>query len=359
MRRWPRLAPLVSLIGCTEFADPSTVVDLRVLAVSAEPSEVILDGTGLVPEIAMTALVADPAGAGRPLSLAVRACANDPAAPSAPGAGSEASGNYPAGGARSSVGSMRCPADSATSWTLPLDGGAGARPGDVPFTVRLGPEQLRAAFEADVFPGPNGHLHGGFDLGLPVIVDLTVSAGGEQVAVIKRVLFWRERLRDDQRPNRSPVITELRTYPERDPVTLTPIGATELVAPDAPRPVFAGEPIWFEPAGAQAEPYLTRIIDRFTDETHLHEVPAETLRYNFFATAGEFAPLETTSELPFGARPGPRIATESRYHPPAASALAVDPATGRRSLPVTIWVVVRDERGGASWIQRTVLVTER
>jgi hypothetical protein len=355
MGRW---LALLLVCGCADFDHPSTVKDLRVLALAAEPSEVILDvaAGGAVPPITLTALVVDPLGAGRPLGFAVRACANDPRAPTAPGTGSEASGNYPAGGARSTVGSARCPAESATSWTLPPAVTPG--PDGFTFTIQLSAAQLRAAFETDLFLGPLGQPHGGFDLGLPITVELAVEAGTERVVAIKRVLFWREQLADQQRPNRNPVIGELRGYTDRDPVTLAPTSPSEPLAPETARTVFTDQKLWIEPAGAEAEPYVTTVVDRFTDQTHPHQVPAETLRYQFFATAGKFEPWETTSELPFGATPASRIPTEGQYQPPAADSLVAD-ATGRRTREVTIWIVARDERGGASWTKRRLLVTAR
>jgi hypothetical protein len=209
-----------------------------------------------------------------------------------------------------------------------------------------------------VFPGLLGKPHGGSDLGLPIVVELAVDAGAERVVAIKRVLFWRQRLAEDQRPNRNPVIAELRGYTDRDPTTLLPTSPSEPLLPEMPRTVFVDEPVWIEPAGAEAEPYLTSVIDRFTDEAHPHPVPAETLRYQFFATAGQFGPWETTSELPFGATPGSRVPVEGRYEPPKAETLVAD-GSGKRSREVTIWIVARDERGGASWTRRRLLVTER
>jgi len=351
MRRW---LSLVLALGCTEFDHPSTVKDLRILAVAAEPSEVILDAGGTIPPVVFTALVVDPAG--RTLDFSVRACANDPRAPSAPGAGAEASGNYPAGGARSTVGSARCPGDGATSWSMPVLVTSG--PAGFTFTVQLTAPQLTAAFQADVFPGPLGQPHGGFDLGLPITVELAVTAGPDQAVAIKRVIFWRSKLRDDQRPNASPTIAEVATYPERDQTTLLPAGPRAVLAADAPATVFLDEHPWIEPVGAQAEPYLTTVVDRFTDEVRLHEVPAETLRYQFFASAGKFDPWETSSELPFGATPASRVPLEGRYHPPAADTLVAD-GSGGRSREVRIWIVARDERGGASWVERRLLVRER
>jgi hypothetical protein len=343
MRRLAWLLPLVG--GCFTFEDPSTVKDLRLLAMAADPSEVILDPTApAVPVITMSALVVDPAGGGRPISYEARACPNDPSAPSAPGAGAEASGNFPGGGARNSVGSTRC-IDGPNTWPLPAP--VAATEG-TSFTMQLTPEQLAAAFRADVFPGLSGKLHGGFDLGLPINVELVATAGSERAVAIKRVIFWPGPLGQGHHPNRNPVITELRSYPDRDLDTLAPIGAVETLAADAAFPVRAGQKVWLEPVGAIAEPYVTAVVDRFTDQAQPHEVPAETLRYQFFATAGTFVPRETTSELPFGAKQYPRVPVEARYEPPA-----VDGAGPRE---VTIWIVVRDERGGASWIKRRLLL---
>jgi hypothetical protein len=352
----PRALAVIALAAaCQELDHPSQVKDLRLLAVTVEPPEVILDPDGLAaPEIEVTPLLADPRGDGRPLTFTARACANDPLAPSAPGAGTEGAGNYPAGGARSTVGSARCPPDGPTSWTLvPADD---ARPAGAPLRVAFTAAQLAAAFAVDVFPGHLGQPHGGFDLGLPIALEITGRAGDETAVGIKRVIFWAAPLREDQRPNRNPQVQEVRTFADRDPHTLEPIGPLDTLAPAQPRLLPADQPLWLEPLGAQAEPYLTRTIDRFTDQAQLREVAAETLDYTFYATAGRFDPPRTSSELPFGARPGDRLHLESRYEPPAAADLALDAASGRRQQEVTIWIVVRDERGGSSFLERRLLV---
>jgi hypothetical protein len=350
MRRW---LPLLLALGCTEFDHPSTVKDLRILAIAAEPSEVILEEGGAIPPIALSALVVDPAG--RPLAFTVRACANNPRAPSAPGSGSESSGNYPAGGTRSTVGSARCPPEGPTSWAMPV--AVTAAPDGAAFTLQLTAEQLGAAFRSDVFLGLMGKPHGGFDLGLPITVQLDAAAGDERVTAIKRVIFWPRKLRDDQRPNQNPVIAQVDSYLDRDTTTLLPVGPRQVLT-DAPATVRVDQRPWIEPSGAQAEPYLTTVVDRFTDEVRLHDVPAETLSFQFFASAGKFEPWQTSSELAFGATPQGRIPLEAQYQPPPAEALVPD-GTGRRSREVRIWIVARDERGGASWTERRLLVVDR
>jgi hypothetical protein len=352
------LAILFALAAaCQELDHPSLVKDLRLLAVTVEPPELILDPDApLVPEVEVTPLLADPRGDGRPLTFTARACGNDPLAPSAPGAGSEGAANYPAGGARSTVGSARCPPDGPTSWTLVSENDA--RPAGTSLRVAFTGTQLAAAFAADVFPGHLGQPHGGFDLGLPIALQITGWAGDETAVGIKRVIVWAAPIRADQRPNRNPQVQQVRTFPDRDPHTLEPSGPIDTLAAGEPRPLPADQPLWLEPLGAEAEPYLTRTIDRLTDQTQVREVDAETLDYAFYATAGRFDPARTTSELPFGARPGDRLHLESKYQPPAPADLPLDPASGRRQQEVTIWIVVRDERGGSSFLERRLLVHE-
>jgi hypothetical protein len=357
MRHWMALAALLLLAAaCEELDDPSEVKDLRLLAVALDTPELLLDPAqpeADLPEIAVWPLVADPAGQGRPLSGAIRACANDPAAPTAPGAGTEAAANYPGGGARSTVGSARCPPDGPTSMALVPLGPFNGRP----LPVRLPRSLVDAALASDRFPGHLGRWHGGFDLGLPINLEVEVRAGDDVVVGLKRVIIWPAPLGPEHRPNRNPVTTMLRTFRDRDPHTLEPRGPVGAIDPVLTA-VLAGRPLWIEPLGAEAEPYLTTVIDRLTDEAKVVAVPAENLRFSFFATAGKFVPAETTSSLPFGAVATARVPTEARYEPPAGADLPLDQLSGQRSLWVTIWVVTRDERGGASFLERALLVSE-
>lgn len=342
------------LLGCGDFDDPSTVKDLRILAVTTDPSEVILnvadpaDLPGVaIPPITLTPLIVDPQGQGqRPVTLTISACANDPNAPSPPNDGTDPTG-YPAGGARATVGSALCDGDPTRIVLADNVDVTAAAP--APFT--LAPDWLLAAFQRDVFFGPDGALHGGFDLGMPVVFQLTVHAGGETAIGVKRALFWRQAVRADQTPNAIPRIPGVRAYARRDEATAEPL-------PDA---IVAVEPgvaldvgvdgLWMEPVDAaapvitaQAESYVTATLDRVTGQVAPIDVK-ETLTYTFYASAGTFAPLQTSSEPPPGVIPQSRLHIESKYEPPKDF-----------SGDVTVWIVVRDERGGASWITRTLRV---
>src|SRR5262249_49490230 len=100
-----------------------------------------------------------------------------------------------------------------------------------------------------------------------------------------------------------------------------------------------------------AEPYLLRVRNADTGlvETQCRK---ELLTYQFYATAGTFEPAERTSELPvFLSTPANgHIPIDSQWKPPKAEKI---PADGN----VYIWVVARDERAGASWTSRQLVLT--
>jgi hypothetical protein len=356
--------------ACTNFADPTTVVDLRMLACKVEPSEIILDAdisnpamptVGNNPPVTVTPLILDPAGGGRPVTYTISACPNNPFAP-APPAGGMGGDAFPSGGARTTVGSALCDENSPTTWVLTSGPVAVDTSGNGGMSVSVQPtvDMLTAAFMTDIFPDQYGNLHGGFDLGLPLTLDIRIDAGTadtgiEEIRAVKRILYWAQRIDAAQMPNQTPVIDMLSFYPARDENTFEPIG-DKVPIPDGTPFDVGGQrsSLWIEPSPATAEPYETTVLDPDTHKAVPYSVPRETLRYRFFATAGTFAPPTTASEPDPGfVLTGP-IHLESEYHPPAAGAIATD-ANGQAV--VTIWVVVRDDRGGESWITRQLLIT--
>jgi hypothetical protein len=341
--------------GCTSFENVTTVIDTRVLAIRTEPSEVILeadlsdlampvlDPASNLP-ITITPLVAGPPGGAAPrATYTVFACPNDAFGPAPPRSGG---GALPSGGARTSVGSAPCDEASPTTWRLtpaPL-------PASESVTVQISEEQLVTAFRTDLFPDQLGHLHGGFDLGMPLTFDLRIEADGERLIAIKRVLYWAARINDQHLPNRSPTIPELRLYEARDEETGELLGPPRPLLPNEPFDVLAGSKPWIEPAldPATAEPYQTTVLDAATHLAVPHSVPRETIRYAFYATAGSFARARTSSELAEGYVGRPQL--ESQYTAPVdLDALPPDRL-------VTIWVVVRDDRGGESWERRELRI---
>ncbi len=342
--------------GCTSFQDPSTVRDLRVLAIGSEPTEIILSAAApeevaaaAIPAIAITPLIADPAGGGRPLTVTVSACANDPGAASPPSNGSDPTG-FPSGGARTTVGSALCEA-APTELPIAADVDLGTQPSVV---ARLPAAWVAEAFLRDKFKGADGRIYGGSDLGMPIVFQVTARAGDQVVKAIKRVTFWMRPLRDDQVPNASPQLSSVRAWDRRDETTAEP-RADAVVPLDEGVPLDVPEDgLWIEPAAAEAQPYVTAVIDRLTGEVVPHDIPRETIRYGFYATAGTFTPFETSSEPPPGVQVSTRVHIESKYEPPP---LAERPAG--ESLLVKVWIVARDERGGTSWLTRSLSVGGR
>ena len=339
----PALALAALAAGCSNFQDESTILDLRVLGIMAEPPELYVDpatvarlltGNDPLPTddarslaSTVTALVLDPAGQGRAVSYAALACPREIDTVTA------ATGQN----------GIICAHDAATTIDLldppgPQDSAAAGIEHDiiVPFAISL--NQLADAFRLD----PQGAA--GFQL--PIAVQLELAAGSERVVTTKRVIFA-EQLPD--RPpsvNHNPLVTKVTIYPARDAMA-NPIAPTEL-AEGEPVTVPLGGEIWFEPGGAIAEPYSIREATHdVPPQIFTKDVPAETLRYAFFTTAGTFSPVETsTVALPIFTNLD-HVHIESQYTAPAV--MPADPN-------LTVWIVVRDERGGASWTTRRIVL---
>jgi hypothetical protein len=148
-------------------------------------------------------------------------------------------------------------------------------------------------------------------------------------------------------------------FGDRDPATfdlLLPMGTLSKTTPVSVS-LTSGKGLWLlpeyhaftdDPAIATDEHYRPTIINRDPpyqviegDETD------ERIRYAFYATAGHFDPPRSVNQLVPGTVG--TIHLESHYIPPATlSAVPVD-AAGQHL--VTVWVVVRDDRGGESWLE--------
>ena len=364
-RSWalPWALLLLPIAACTNFANPSMVVDLRILAVDVEPSEVILDAdlsdpsmpvVANNPPITVTPLIIDPAGGGRTITYTVSACPNNPFAPAPPGSGMGA-GAFPSGGARTTVGSALCDESSPTTWVLtsgPVTVDP-TSPTGTSVTVSVTVEQLTAAFMTDVFPDQFGNLHGGFDLGEPLTLDIKVDAGTEEIRGVKRVLYWAKPIDAAQTPNQTPRIDALTAF-FRDNSTLQPIGPQVTLPPDAPLALDQGvSQRWILPSPGDAETYETTIID---PETHMavpYTVPHETLRYHFYTDLATFAPAVTSTEPRPGFVVTDHVHIESDF---VANFDTLNTDAYGHAL-ATLWVVVSDDRGGESWITRQVLLT--
>ncbi|HVR60788.1 MAG TPA: hypothetical protein VMU50_02765 [Polyangia bacterium] len=326
--------------GCGDFQDVSTVVDLRVLDIRADPPELLVDPMNLGGPYTtrLTALIGDPAGGNRAVSVEALAC---PRSIDAVTAATGKNGivckpfDPQSGDADASVAVTAPPPAPAPTATRTAFGDAELA---LPFTFPT--DLLVRAYQLDPYASV------GFQL--PIAFQLTVTAGAESEVAIKRVIFSvPPDGHADQTPNANPGIPALVAYATRD-------SAANAVDPqpvdlDQPLPVAPGGSLWLEPQGAdtEAERYFTRELTHDPMPQVVVTAMTETLRYYFYATAGTFTPPSTNTVIQVLRSQPDRVHLEAQYQAPVV--MPADPH-------VTFWIVVRDERGGSSWIKGRFLL---
>jgi hypothetical protein len=293
------LAAWLMLAACDAgFEKPSIVLDLRVLALRSDPAEVVVDvdpanlGSTQLPPVTVTALLADPQGP-RPLAYTLTACPVN-------------------------TDTLRCDdptqprrvfADATTA-----DTGADPPSGSLQVDVDL----LRAALDADRFHGLGG---------VPVQIELAVRPAGaaaDATVYASKPVTYAPRVPAGRTANQNPTFAEL----DADGAAWA-AGAPLAVAPHQELLLL---PI--EPDGVR-ETYVVPTLDggerTFT----------ENLRYSWFAEDGDFSDERTGGPVDiFG------------NHPLLRTRWTAPPRAG----PVRLWVVQRDERGGTSWTERSIVV---
>jgi hypothetical protein len=362
-------APVVlalALVACGNLDDVTTIKDLRVLAVRADPAGFLVpldDPASLMNTTAtITALVVDPLKPGDVLTLTGEAC------PDYIDTITSASGRS----------SKLCPGHDVTDkFPPPFDAAlattelpAATAPVTMGSTIAYEPtvvyglsgDKLAAFFArsptSDMFPPIAQAIQFNRDFSLDAIVNLTFTLGDETASALKRVVYWPLLPPDlvpagtdcptTQVPNANPNLQGVGLFRHRT----DGIPADE-VAGSPPTLSISTDELYVQPVfdATTAEHYLLRVKNAQTGaiETQCRK---ELLTFQFFATAGTFSPPERTSELSplFTVPDNGHIPIDSQYHPPKADAL---PADGN----VTIWVVTRDERAGASWLRRTFVLT--
>jgi hypothetical protein len=268
------LLALVCASACTpDFAAPSDVTDLRVLAVQAEPPEAQFDDAGVDP-MQVRVLAFDPRNSG-PMSLRAQLCAP--------------------------TDSRRC------------DSGQFVDLGEVPLntTLVVPPGVVSEARQSDDLKGLGG---------IRVQYSFAVENGDSRGPVFgSKVLLFSPR---GQIPNRNPLLNGLH---------LTREGvAYGDILPGETLELPTGVDIGVRPmlADGSREEYVT--TDYRGNQVRLTEQP----RYSFFVTPGAEIGVETADEPLDGVAP-----------PDGLSRIMLRIGEG------TLWVVVRDGRGGESWIE--------
>jgi hypothetical protein len=318
------LLVLCALTGCGSLDTADQVHDLRMLAMRAEPPEQIFDvppqllaslldggnfgsdspgttggtsgSSGISPlpsfqPVTVTGLIADPDGGGRSVHYQFATCA------------------------RVSDDDARCHTDDPTFQVL-NEGDVVPQQASAEVSTSFNPDLnlLLSAIEIDPYHG-FGYL--------PVPVQLTISAGNEQVVGFKRVLYT-----GALDPSNPPV------------ANLNPIIPTV----DVDNHLWAESEVVLlnQRAGYEVEPYLPANLEvQYTKPTFDGTTLTftESWRYNYFATAGTFSDSETG---------GTDVFTETQDN---INSVWTPRATDGQQ-DVTFWIVVRDGRGGENWTVR-------
>jgi len=295
-----RRASAISLLACaacaTDLEKQSEVVKLRVLAVRADPAELVFSDGGVPPRATFTALVVEPSGAAASVRFAL--CADQNPAPSP---------------------TLDCPGTQGVD--LPATGPASA-------VFDLGDPRFLPVLSAAVDGGtPDAGI---LQEGVPVVIGFEATApahteadggpGGADGGPLQIVRGYTTIVvHDDSRPaNRNPELVALRIGPDggidlaADGSNAVPANSvqrlTPVPAPDAKEPTAAGP---------------------------------EKLGYSFFATTGSLSSLRSTDTTTTG----------------EAADTFVDWTTPAAPAPSTLWVVVRDGRGGTGWLERNVSIS--
>jgi hypothetical protein len=286
------------LAGCPgDLEKQSEIVKLRVLAVQAEPAELIVDpAASSLPKTTLTALAVEPSGA--PIAIDYALCTVQQEVPPP---------------------DVDCPGTQG----IPL-----ASAGPASAVLDLGdPRAIALALQLgrDAGIGDGGALPAE---GVPVLVGFRATAPAHTL------------------PDGGPPAADGDLQVFRGLTTVTARGAG---APPNQNPVVAA--LLLGDAGIEvAADGRTAAPARTTQR--LTPVPApgskeaadggvEALGYSFFATAGSISALRSTDTTATG----------------QASDTSIDWTTPDSAQPVGLWVVVRDGRGGVGWIARTVQVT--
>jgi hypothetical protein len=286
---------VLACVACTnDLEKQSEIVKLRVLAVSAEPADLVVSQGQPPPRTTLTALAVEPSGA--PVTMRFALCTDQSPTPPP---------------------DLDCP--GAQGIDLPPSGTASA-------ILDLGDPRIVAfALSSDAGISDGGSLPIG---GVPIVVGFEASApahtlpdggpaganGGSQQIVRGFTLVD---LHDDSIPtNHNPSIDGLVVAADGGP-DLPPDGS---VPPDS---VQRLTPV---PAKDAKEPLPGGAV--------------ESLGYSFFATAGSLSSLRSTDTTATGE--------------PADT--FVDWTAPTDPGPVRMWVVVRDGRGGTGWLERDIAV---
>jgi hypothetical protein len=376
---WAAVAFLALVAGvpaCGDLDNVTTIKDLRVLAVQAEPPGFLvpLDDPASISatESTLTALVVDPKGQGATLSVSAEAC------PDYIDTITTASGK----------GSKLCPgADLTGRLPPPLDTALATKTlADASPTMPMPPSTIEydptvkyglAAAQVGLFfaktptgvPTIDQSVAYNRDFSMDAIVSFDFVLGTEKAAALKRVVYWPQlppellaapaliatpdgpKCPAQQVANQNPKLTRIDLYRHRVEGVPTDLWTDATPTLSLAKMGAEIDQLYVQPVPdpAAAESYYLRVKD-VEAGTIGTDCRKELLTFQFFTTLGTMSPEDRRSEpLPFQS-PDTIVRTDSQFNPPKAADLLSAGA-------VTLWVVVRDERAGVGWLSRTINVT--
>ena len=328
-------ALVVSALGaCGSFQDPNVVVDLRVLGISSDPADQVVDVdltnpdpqavvAQLVP-FQVCALIADP-GASRALIWSASACER----------GDSASGE-------------RCATANTSDTTIQLGSGTIPDPDtSVPepslcFTVEPNAAFLNLLFTIAQDDDLRGV--GGID------ANLVLQIGGADTTDRSNDIFATKILRVSPRipaaltANHNPSIDRIDTRPTATATAPeTPLPLLRCAENPSPPTLAAGQKLRLtpvEPDGVR-ETYATPTLDGSS------QTFTETLTYQWTVSAGKLSRGKSGGPHDLAGNPAPLF---TDFTAPSAKDLDL-PAN------ISLWVVQRDERLGVHWYESCIRVT--
>ena len=350
--------------ACGNLDDVTTVKDLRVLAIKAEPSGFLVDvsspgaGADADWQSTLTALVVDPTGLNQ--NVVVTAALGCPdyldVITAATGTGTRVCSATPV--------EVPDPTIQAALASTPLvpDSGltvAATPAGSFTFlpTVQYGLSTTQLGL---LFASPDtgdaavdAALTNDRTFGLDAITSFTFARGAQTAEAIKRIVYWPKldpAAYPNQIPNQNPEIADLAFFRGRNAATGDPETPFDpSVEPEVS--VSRGDELYVLPAEATAEEYTIYEKDLQMGGAIVTSTATELLRYAFYATAGTFSPAERDSKpSALYTSPDGKVHLDSQYNLPGAKDVPAD------GMEVTLWVVVRDERAGTGWISKTIRV---
>ncbi len=317
------LALFVALLGgastgCGNFEDPTIVIDMRILAITVDPPEIVTDvdmmtnpEDVMLADVEVCALVVDPADT-RSLFFEMVACA-----PTSDG---------------------RCSVEGAAF--SPIDLGTVEDPETADAPTRM---CGTLAGDARLFPVLEEAIRGdslsGFG-GVPVQIEFFARpAEGtlEQAVFGTKSMLYSPRIPDERIANSNPTLDQITlTRVEADEELALPIGRCRDVTPIEVAPGEHVNLMPVEPDGAR-EDYVVPTFDGGS------RMFTENLRYAWFATeGGAWSKGDTGGPKDFAGNV-PLLDTDW--------VATEDAEIIGSGLDVSIWVVQRDERGGSAWFE--------